>query len=129
MTKVKHESLNFIVPLVVYPFDVLVSLGQTDEELKNVIAKYGVEWSDNMKIVGQGLFYMNPENQSIIRLKNVPVSCIDFGFLHHEIFHATTFILDRMGMKLALLKSDEAYAYLNQFLVVEIYKKLPWYKK
>lgn len=125
----KNKSINFIVPLVIYPFDVMVSLGQSDEELKNTISKYDIDWSDNMKVKGSGLFYMSDRNQSLIRMKCIPESDIDFGYLQHEIFHAVTFILYRIGMKLVLLKSDEAFAYLCQFLTVEIYGKLPHYKK
>lgn len=125
----KSKSLSFIVPLGVYPFDVLISFGQTDEQLKKVLAKYDAEWSDKMKVTGDGLFFINEKNQSMIRLKSIPVSDIEFGNLQHEIFHATTFILDRVGMKFKLLTSCEAYSYLAQFLTVEIYKKLPHYKK
>lgn len=120
----KQRPLNFIIPLVVYPFDVLVSIGQTDEELKKVMSKYDVEWSDNMKLRGAGLFYMTERNQSMIRMRDFPSDNVGLGYLQHEIFHATTFILDRIGMKMILLKSDEAYAYLAQYLTVEIYKKI-----
>lgn len=88
------------------------------------MAKYDVEWSDNMVLKGAGLFYMTEKNQSMIRLRDFPSDNIGLGYLQHEIFHATTFILDRIGMKLVLLESDEAYAYLAQFLTVEIYKRI-----
>ena len=120
----KQKSLNFIIPLVVYPFDVMVSFGESDKQLEMALGKYNIKWSDNMKVIGQGLFYMTESNQSIIRLKKVPQSDDEFGYLHHEIFHAVTYILDRVGMKLILGKSCEAYAYLTGYITEEIYKRL-----
>ena len=45
----KSKSKNFIIPLVVYPFDVMVSLGETDEQLKKALSKYNVEWETFME--------------------------------------------------------------------------------
>lgn len=120
----KSKKLNFIIPLVVYPFDVMISIGQTDAELKKIIEKTTTEWNDNMKCVGKGLFYMTKENQSLIRLWNYPTTNEDYGTLQHEIFHCVTHILDRVGMKFVLQKSDEAYSYLVGYLTTEIYKRL-----
>lgn len=115
---------NFVISLVVYPFDVMVSLGESDEELRRSLKKVDTEWEDNMQCTGIGRFYMNDRNQSIIRLSVYPKSNEDYGTLSHEIFHAVTHILDRIGMRLILLKSDEAYAYLTGYLTTEIYKKI-----
>jgi hypothetical protein len=120
----KVKSLNFIIPLVVYPFDVMFSFGQTDDELKKCLGKYNVEWDENMKCIGQGRFVMTAANQSLVRLYNYPESCEEYGSLQHEIFHAVTHVLDRIGMKFVLLKSDEAYSYLVGYLTTEVYKKL-----
>jgi len=120
----KSKSKNFIIPLVVYPFDVMVSLGETDDQLKNVLTKLNVEWEDLMKCEGKGRFIMNGKNQSIIRTSFYPKTCEDYGHLQHEIFHAITFIMSRVGMKLKLLQNDEAYAYLICYLTTEIYKKI-----
>lgn len=120
----KSKKLNFIIPLVVYPFDVMVSLGESDEDLKKAMQKFNVDWSDNMKCVGQGLFYMTQQNQSLIRTWNYPKTPEDYGSLQHEIFHCVTVLLDKMGMKFIPLKSDEAYAYLVGYLTTEIYKKI-----
>lgn len=120
----KPKSNNFIIPLVVYPFDVMVSLGETDEQLKSKLKPFGVSWSDDMQCIGIGRFCMNEKNQSIIRLKHYPKTPQDFGCLQHEIFHCVTHLLNRMGMKLILLKSDEAYAYLVGYLTEQIYNKI-----
>lgn len=53
----------------------------------------------------------------------MPKSVTDYGTLAHEIFHAVTFILTRIGMSLTN-ESDEAYAYLIGYLTKEIYKHI-----
>jgi hypothetical protein len=122
--KMKKKKLNFIIPLIIYPFDVMVSLGQSDKELESELLKYDIEWDDIIKCIGKGRFVLFPNNQSLIRLSICPKTNEDYGVLHHEIFHCTTMILDRIGMKFILQKSDEAYAYLIGYLTTEIYKKI-----
>ena len=118
------KKMNFIVPLMVYPFDVMASIGQSDGELKKDLAKYNIEWNDNFKIVGKGRFIMTDKNQSLIRLLNYPDTNEMYGFLQHEIFHCVTHIMNRIGMKFKLHTSDEAYSYLVGYLTEKIYDKL-----
>lgn len=120
----KSKKLNFIIPLVIYPFDIMVSFGQTDEELKVSLKKYGTEWEDKMICVGKGRFYMNEMNQSLIRMNTIPETCEDYGTLQHEIFHCVTWLMDRVGLKFKLLSSDEAYSYLIGYLTTKIYIKI-----
>lgn len=118
------KSKNFIITLVVYPFDVMVSLNQTDEQLKKELEKFGCEWDDDMKIVGMGRAMISPTNHSLIRLRNYPVTNVDYSHLQHEIFHIVTFIMSNIGIKFSILKNDEAYAYLIQHLTKEIYDRI-----
>lgn len=62
-------------------------------------------------------------NQRVIRMANYPITVIDYGILQHEIFHAADLALRHMGITLSD-DSDEAYAYLIEYLTTEIYKKL-----
>jgi hypothetical protein len=62
--------------------------------------------------------------QIIIRLPYVPKSPDDLGILAHEIFHATEFIMKKIGVNLTL-KTDEIYAYTIQYLTKEVCKELP----
>jgi hypothetical protein len=117
-------SKNFIIKLNPYPYDVMVSFNQTDKQLQQYLKKYNCEWHDLMKFEGSGRFYINSNNQSLIRIANYPKSNEDFGTLQHEIFHCVTYVLDRIGMKLKLHNSDEAYAYLIGYLTTEIYKNI-----
>jgi len=122
-------SLNFIIPLEVYPFDVMVSIGQSDEQLGAVLDKLDLSVADielcryaSTTAIGRAVMFST--NGSFIRLRHLPSSARDFATLAHEIFHIVTFVMDRIGMKLKLLVSDEAYAYLISYLTEKIYDKI-----
>ncbi|HQV54299.1 MAG TPA: hypothetical protein PLX17_02240 [Chitinophagaceae bacterium] len=123
------KKLNFIIPLVIYPFDVMVSFGETNEEIDKHFKKYNLSADDismatiTSKTV-QGRTVMFSTNQTLIRLVKFTGTPKDYGNLQHEIFHAVTFVMDRIGMKLVVEESDEAYSYLIDYLTVEIYKKI-----
>lgn len=125
----KAKSKNFIIPLVIYPFDVMVSLGETNEQMDKQLDKYKLS-SEDLELAAlnhdttQGRAVMFQGNQSLIRLRKIPVTNADYGNLQHEIFHCVTFIMFRIGMPLEINKSDEGYAYLVGYLTKEIYSKL-----
>ena len=107
---------SFILPLQVYPFDILFSIGQTDAELLVLLSKYGLdEYIDEFTLskTVRGRTVMLPSNQTVIRLK----SNYDIGVLCHEVFHAVSFILSKVGIPLEVMKSDEAYAYLIEYVI------------
>jgi hypothetical protein len=122
----KTKSLNFIIPLVVYPLDVMISMGETDEQLGKILGKYINEdevhwkWSNE---TATGRFCLFSTNQGLIRLRGIPKSPEEYASLQHEIFHYVMHILGRIGMKWTA-KSDEAYAYLIQYLTKEIYNRI-----
>lgn len=128
------KKKNFIVPLVVYPFDIYVSIGETDGDFKNGIKRVMTKEmfkelcedpvACNLAQYAKGRTLVLTSNQTIIRVKNTPEYPEDYGVLQHEIFHAVTFIMDRVGMKFKLLCSDESYSYLIQHVTTEIYKRL-----
>jgi len=130
MKKAKPTSMNFIVPLVVYPFDVLVTFGQTNEQVEKLLKSKGITADDDIELAmlrestvrGRACMFSN--NASLIRLTKIPVIPADFAHLQHEIFHVVHFIMDRVGMKYVTEISDEAYAYLIQHLTKEIYMKI-----
>lgn len=127
--KLKSKGSNFIIPLVVYPFDVMISIGETNEDIDKRFKKYNLTAEDISLATFtshtvQGRTVMFSSNQTLIRLRNFPKSPVDYGNLQHEIFHAVTFVMDRIGMVLKVEESDEAYAYLIGYLTREIYKRL-----
>lgn len=70
------KKQNFTIPLVVYPFDVMVSFGQTDDELLKTLSKSLTDdkminkdvWSDNEK---EGRTIMFLSGQTLIRMLKV----------------------------------------------------------
>lgn len=128
--KKNKKNINFIIPLILYPFDVMISIGQDDNELEKVLNKISNLTEDDIyackypSIFVKGRAVMFTTNASIIRLKKLPETSEEYGILAHEIFHIVTFIMNRVGMKLKLLVSDEAYAYLIGYLTTEIYKQI-----
>jgi hypothetical protein len=118
------KKLNFIVPLVVYPFDIMVCIGQSDEQLKTELDKFGVDWDDKFKCSGMGRCVMTDSNQTLLRLWSYPETNEDMGTLQHELFHAISMVMDEIGMPLVVGTSCEAYAYLTGYLTKEIYNRL-----
>lgn len=129
----KTKSLNFIIPLVVYPFDLMVSVGETSDQWSKAISK---RWKPEEIIddinkrerpTQQGLSYVYTSPSclaAIIKLSRFDKrSPADHGVLAHEIFHITTFVLAQCGLELND-NSMEAYAYLHGYITQEIYKKL-----
>lgn len=121
------KKKNFVISLGVYPFDIMISLGETDDEFRAALDRKVVKYSDEfvkMPAQSKGVFYMNPEAQSFIRMAMFPDSPEDLGALAHEVFHAVTYIMDRVGQKLKLRRSDESYAYLIQYITTELFKEI-----
>jgi hypothetical protein len=124
----KNKSKNFIIPLVIYPFDIMVSFGETDEQILKRWSHYNLSEIDKNGLIMSdtviGRFHMMECNASVIRFKHMPETCFDYGILAHEIFHAVTHIMNKVGLKFKIFSNDEAYAYLMGYVTTEIYKKL-----
>ncbi len=125
----RKKKQNFIIPLVVYPFDVMVSVDESDEELQKTLNKYvydpnGIGLIMNLPRTTQGRCIMLDCNQTIIRLKRQLHRHDTLANASHEIFHAVSFILQRIGMKMEVGVSDEAYAYLIAYLSKEIFSRI-----
>lgn len=127
MAKVKLVKHNFLVDLVVYPFKVMVSVNQTNKDLKKTLKERNItdinveETYPNLTI---GSCYMFPGNKILLRLNEFDKECGQCkGVLVHEAFHATHFVMDTTGMKLSF-ENDEVFAYLIGFLTEQIFKEL-----
>jgi len=132
----KKKSVNFIIPLVVYPFDILISIAEDDASFQKTIRRHLPP--DCIKDLEDdpGILKLRPaENartinfetgyQTVIRFKTYPRTVRDFGIVSHEIFHACSFILWRMGIHLEIQKTDEVYAYLIDYVTTEFYNNVP----
>ena len=115
--------MQFIVDLKLFPFEVLFSLGETNDKVFKALKKYNIPLDEEHteKIndsFGKNWAMIFPTGQTIIRLAKVPVEPFDLGVLAHEIFHATCYILDRMGVGFSE-ESNEVFAYIIQYLTQE----------
>lgn len=125
--------MNFIIDLVVYPFDIMFSIGESDKEFMRTLKdrlpkKYLPKKSEDnicqLEDECRGRTWHHLEGgQTIIRLKKKPKSEQEMGSLAHEIFHAVDFIFRHVGIQLSS-DSDEAYAYLIGYITEQFYKNI-----
>jgi len=116
---------NFIVDLHVYPFDIMVSIDESDEVLFKQLKDVNIPIEEISKSQyepnGVGRYCLFEGGQSLIRMKKTPLTPFEFGILQHEIFHCATALLWKMNVKFKMKVSDEAYAYLIQYITEAIY--------
>lgn len=121
------KGKNFIIPLVVYSFDVMCSFGETDAQVANALNKYKVDFQDTAwkfesnSVLGRTVVF--DSGQTLIRLPKIPTTSEEYGTLAHEIFHAVEFLFARIRITHSI-ECGEAYAYLIGYLTTEIYKRL-----
>jgi hypothetical protein len=119
----------FVVHHGGYPFDVLVAVGVTDDQLLKRLASFvgDVESSDRellkMTPMMAGRAARMKDGRTVIRLKRWNGSPEDYGHLAHEVFHAVDFLFRLLGIKLTP-QTDEVYAYAIAHLSSEILKRL-----
>lgn len=124
-------TVNRIISLVVYPFEVMVSMNQSDKSFIKSVKSYGItdisdsifKLDENNLCRARSIMYSS--GKSILRLNFTPKynEPLRIGLLHHEIFHIVHFIMDDINTPLTE-STSEPYAYLVQHLTTEIYKIL-----
>ena len=122
--------MNIIIPLVLFPYDVMFSFDEENEILLSTLSDTGVKFDkeDIEQSFGKCRTSLFEGNQTLIRLPFIPSTPFEFSILSHEIFHATEFIIKRL-MRIHLSgKTDEVYAYTIQYLTEAIYEELPQFK-
>lgn len=123
----------FVIKGEVYPFDILVSIGQTDKQFINTVCKYLPESVVSEFERDISIFQFNPTTnarttmletgQTIIRMKSMPEKAKDHGIIAHEIFHAVEFLFRYVNIPLTD-SSNEAYAYLIGFITTKFYENI-----
>ncbi len=128
------KKLNKIIPIGLYPFDLMISFNESDKEVITALSKFNITpdnsnettlWNmDNSKTkIGRMVMFVG--KQTILRLNFVPKlkDSFEMGLLQHEIFHVVGFMMSEINTP---LNSDthEVYAYLVQYLTEQIYKEL-----
>lgn len=128
MNNSKLKCKNFIIVIGIYQHDLMVSIGEDDKPLFNKLISVGVDKDEVHEAAyentGKGRYCLFKNGQSLIRILKKPKAPEDYGHLQHEIFHVASALLWRIGVRLKIKTSDEAYAYLIGYLTTEIYKKL-----
>src|SRR3990167_6390434 len=109
---------NFIIFWEIYPFEVMVSINEKHPDLVKRIEKSGYKLDEDEKeklwMTGNGRTVMLKGGQTIMRLNKK-----DYAILAHEVFHATCFLMDRIGVKFND-DCDETFAYAIEFLTRKI---------
>ncbi|WP_080057182.1 hypothetical protein [Spirosoma aerolatum] len=119
--------MNFIISYGVYPFDLMVSIGEDTETVKKRLSKTNlsrldIEQTDVYEIVGKGRTVMFSNGATLLRLPHLPETPFEFGVLSHEIFHCVHFLFEKIGIKLSM-DSDEAFAYMVGYITSEIFHR------
>jgi hypothetical protein len=128
------KSINKIIPLVIYPFDVMISFGESDKQIGDALRGFGIIESEshesllfNMDKVKtlRGRMVMFSGKQTVLRLNFIPKTNNPehMGLLQHEIFHAVGFIMQEINTPLNE-DTHETYAYLIGYLTEKIYLTL-----
>lgn len=120
-----NKGYYFIVDLVIYPFDIMVSIDESDKVLLKRLKIINKQDKKNLEMnhnaIGRAV--MLSTNQSVIRIKSVKDKSLLWNRISHEIFHCVTFLMNRLNMPLADY-NDEAYAYLIGYITENIHKNL-----
>jgi hypothetical protein len=110
-----------IIPLDVYGHDIVVSIGQSDDDLyehiqENIPRKQFNKHMTNQKSIATT--HKLKTGSILIRFKD---DINDPGIVAHEAFHAVVFLFKKIGIDF-VYESEEAYAYTLEYLTNQILK-------
>jgi hypothetical protein len=112
-------NLFKVIPLEVYGHDVIVSIGQTDDDLYEHI-KENISKKDFKKhMTKQTAIATTHKMRSgciLIRFKD---DIDNPGIVAHEAFHAIVFLFKKIGIQFCY-ESEEAYTYTLEYLTNQI---------
>ncbi|HMT01783.1 MAG TPA: hypothetical protein PKD00_00495 [Burkholderiales bacterium] len=115
-----------IIDCVIYPFSIIVFYGNDksllSKKLKKYLFKEDIEYLKTIEF-HRGKSIMFTSGQTLLWLKEEPNNPETLAILNHEIFHCVCFIMEKVGIKFSD-DSDEAFAYLIEYVSKQIYKKL-----
>jgi hypothetical protein len=110
-----------IIPLEVFAHDIIISVGQSDEDLyeqiqENISRKDFDKHMANQKSIATT--HKLRTGSILIRFKD---DINDPGIVAHEAFHAIVFLFKKIGIDFCY-ESEEAYAYSLEYLTNQILK-------
>lgn len=127
------KPIFFTFPLVIYPFDVVVSLGQSYEQCRKLMVRKGV--TEDIDFVdydgGAGKYAVwYCHSIALIRIPGLPYTPSQHGALNHEILHVVISVLRGVGIRIEPgAGSDEAFTYLMSYMTKVIFTRLDKYYK
>lgn len=115
--------MNKIIPIDIYSTDCLVVFGNKEELEAELYKLCGVgDWvvhTDDIDEQCCGKAIRLSSGQIVLWMPQKPHDAKDYGVLAHYIFHCASFLMERIGVSPSS-ESEEAYAYLIQYLTKEI---------
>jgi hypothetical protein len=110
-----------IIPIDVYGHDIVVSIGQSDDDLyeqiqENISRKQFDKHMANQKAIATT--HKLKTGAILIRFKD---NIDDAGIVAHEALHAVVFLFKKIGIDFTY-ESEEAYAYTLEYLTNQILK-------
>ena len=110
-----------IIPIDVFGHDIVVSIGQTDEDLYELIGENISKKQFDKRFANQtsiATTYKLKTGCILIRFKD---NIDNPGIVAHESFHAIVYLFEKIGIDFAY-ESEEAYAYTLEYLTNQILK-------
>lgn len=110
-----------VIPIDVYGHDIVVSIGQSDDDLYEHIRENISEKKFNKTIANQTSIATTFKLKTgciLIRFKD---NINNPGIVAHEAFHAIVYLFEKIGIEYAY-ESEEAYAYALEYLTNQILK-------
>lgn len=106
------------IDLVIYPFSIIVFTQHEYSVIKRVLEeRIPEEYHNDISLFDEiydGKTVLFPSGHTVISLKKT-----DRPLIVHEVFHATSYILDYIGLPFTD-ETKEGYAYLMQFIFGQI---------
>lgn len=119
----------FVIDHGTYPFDILVAIGASHQEILDWLwekrkFKPDEEEKEKLYMSGIGRTVMLRNGATILRLDNVKKKTDFHANLAHEVFHATEFLFNKIGIKHDSEISSEAFAYQIGYITGSIYEMI-----
>lgn len=118
------KKKSFIIDWAIFPFQTLVCLAMSRNEVLKQVEKYGKiseEEKEAIVMNGQGRAVMLKGGQTILWMRFYPKP--GSGVLAHEMVHVIDFVLERVGIEITV-KNDELRGYMTEYFTNQVYKNL-----
>lgn len=116
----------FIINCAIYPFDILVHIGDNKKPLLKELSKY-IKKKELKEISAynftRGNAIMLDGGQLVLTINKEESLPQFIATLSHEIFHCVTFIMARIKLK-HNKNTEEAFAYLIEYITKEILNRV-----